>query len=284
MQRFLIASTLFSVVLAADSPTVTLNNGLKMPIVSFGLQVVDDDTATTQVEQYLSVGGRNIFTSVLAGNQAGVGKGIKASTSVARKDLFICGSVNSGSCSSADDCYTSTKSACADNLNALGLDYVDMIMLDYPSSGCDNIVGQWRAFEEMLASKKTLSIAVSNFSPDQLDCIVSNKTATVPSLNQMPYSVGSGASSVVADNAKRGGIIIQAYSPLGSGGLANDPDCTKIGKQYNKSSAQVALKWIAQTNATFSTNCGDSKDYMQEDLDIFDFHLSDADMKVLDAK
>jgi len=275
---------LAAVALAADSPTVTLNNGLKMPVASFGLQVVDDDTAQQQTQQWITVGGRNIFTSVLAGNQAGVGKGIKASTSVPRKDLFICGSVNSGSCSSANDCYTSTKQACADNLDTLGLDYLDMIMLDYPSSSCENIVGQWMAFEEMLGSKTTLSIAVSNFSPDQLDCIIANKTSTVPALNQMSYSVGHGSDTTVADDAKRGGIIVQAYSPLGSGGLADDADCTKIGKQYNKSSAQVALKWIAQRNATFSTNCGDQKQYMQEDLDIFDFHLSAADMQVLNAK
>jgi len=243
------------------------------------LQVVDDDTAKTQVVQALGVGVRNIFASVLAGCQTGAGEGIKAS-GVKREELFVCGSVNDGDCSSADDCYTQTKAACAQNLQDLSLDYVDMIMLDYPSSGCDNIKGQWKAFQEMLDAKKTKSIAVSNFSPDQLDCL---KGLTTPTVNQMPYSVGHGSDSVVADNTKRN-VIVQAYSPLGSGSLVGDADCAKIGKQYKKSAAQVALKWILQQNATFSTNLGDSVQYMKEDIALFDFTLSAADMKILDAK
>lgn len=258
---------------------VTLNNGLKMPAVSFGLQVVDDDTAKTQVTQAIGVGVRNIFASVLANCQNGVGDGIKAS-GIKREELFICGTVNDGQCSSGDDCYTQTKAACAQNLQDLSLDYVDMIMLDYPASDCDSIKGQWKAFQEMLDAKKTKSIAVSNFSPDQLDCL---KGLTTPTLNQMPYSVGHGSDSVIADNTKRN-VIVQAYSPLGSGSLTGDADCAKIGKQYNKSAAQVALKWILQHNATFSTNLGDSVQYMKEDIDLFDFTLSAADMKTLDAK
>merc|ERR1740138_1858344 len=261
-----------AVAASASDDFVTLNNGLKMPVASFGLQVVDDDTAKTQVVQALGVGVRNLFASVLADNQPGVGEGIKAA-GVKRSDLFVCGSANTGDCSSADECDT--------NLKDLQLDYVDMIMLDYPSSSCDNIKGQWKAFEEMLAAKKTKSVAVSNFSPDQLDCLV-GKNSTTPTLNQMPYSVGHGTDTVVADNAKRN-IIVQAYSPLGSGSLVSDTDCAAIGKKYKKSAAQVALKWILQHNATFSTNC-DQKNYMQEDIELFDFTLSAADMKTLDAK
>jgi len=253
-----------------------------MPVVSFGLQVVDDDTAKTQVTEALQNGVRNIFASVLAGNQNGAGEGIKAS-GVARSELFICGTVNDGDCSGLDDCYQQTKSSAAQNLQDLSLDYLDMIMLDYPSGDCDSINGQWKAFEEMYAAKKTKSIAVSNFSPDQLDCILKNSNATVPVLNQMPYSVGHGSDTVVADNAQRN-VIVQAYSPLGSGSLAGDADCAAIGKKYGKSAAQVALKWILQHKATFSCNLGDSVQYMKEDIDLFDFTLSDADMKLLDAK
>jgi diketogulonate reductase-like aldo/keto reductase len=156
-------------------------------------------------------------------------------------------------------------------------------MLDYPAGDCPSIVGQWAAFEEMLAANKTRSIAVSNFSPTQLDCILANKTATVPAVNQLPYSVGHGGDSSVSDDAKRGGTIVQAYSPLDSGSLASDPDCASIGKKHGKSAAQVALKWILQRNATFSTQT-DSKQYFQEDIDLFDFELTTAEMAKLNAK
>eukprot|EP00041_Stephanoeca_diplocostata_P007446 m.105906 g.105906 ORF g.105906 m.105906 type:complete len:213 (-) comp16881_c0_seq21:2622-3260(-) len=166
------------------------------------------------------------------------------------------------------------------------LPYLDMIMLDYPAGDCDSIRGQWAAFEAMLAAKKTKSLAVSNFSPDQIKCLsAANTTGNVtdPAVNQMQYSVGSGSSTVVSDDTALGGIVTQAYSPLGSGSLIDDPDCTRIGKPYNKSSAQVALRWIVQRGAVFTTEAS-SLVHFQQDLDIFDFALSAADMEVLNKK
>ena len=102
----------------------------------------------------------------------------------------------------------------------------------------------------------------------------------------MPYSVGHGSDTVVADNAARGGIVVQAYSPLGGGSLATDSDCTTIGAAHGKSAAQVALKWILQTNATFSCNPGSSVfgSYFKPDLALFDFTLTTAEMATLNAK
>ena len=142
-------------------------------------------------------------------------------------------------------------------------------MLDYPSSDCNSIRGQWAAFEDMLKEKGTRSIAVSNFSPKQLECIPPN--ATVPAVNQLPYSVGHGK------------ITVQAYSPLGSGSVLSDHDVIAIGKRHNKSSAQVALRWIIQRNATFTTSAS-TQEHFEEDLDIFDFELSETEMNTLNAK
>jgi diketogulonate reductase-like aldo/keto reductase len=132
---------------------------------------------------------------------------------------------------------------------------------------------------------KTKSIAVSNFSPEQFDCIVKNKTGTqtIPAVNQMSFSVGSGAGTVVADNKARGGVLVQAYSPLRGGALANDPDCAAIGKTHNKTAAQVAFRWIVQRGATF-TSSALTVEYFQQDLDIFDFSLTDSEMKQLNSK
>lgn len=262
---------------------VKLNDGLMFPSASFGLQVYDDPTAKSYTLLAIQAGFRNFFSSVLAGNQNGFGQAIAASP-VPRDELFICGSVNTGSgaCSGQDDCKTQTAQGCSDNLQAMNLTSLDMIMLDYPANDCPSILGQWAAFEDFLKAGKTKSIAVSNFSPDQLDCIVSNKTLTLPAVNQMPYSVGSGSDTTVADDAKRG-VVVQAYSPLGGGSLPSDPDCVAIGKAHNKSGAQVALRWIIQRNATFTTEAS-TLDYFQEDINIFDFQLTPAEMAKLNSK
>lgn len=163
----------------------------------------------------------------------------------------------------------------------LGQSVLDMIMLDYPSSasGCDGVKGQWKALSEVYDAKKVHTIAVSNFSPEQLACL--NSSHVRPTVNQMQYSVGHGTDTVVADDAKYG-VVVQAYSPLGSGGLVGDPLLIKIGQAHKKSAAQVALRWIIQHNATITTQATEL-DYLKEDVAIYDFELSADEMKQLDA-
>jgi diketogulonate reductase-like aldo/keto reductase len=171
--------------------------------------------------------------------------------------------------------------ACHQNLLDLDLDYLDMIMLDYPAGDCGSISGQWAAFESMLRNTTTKSIAVSNFSPTQLLCIPANRTT--PAVNQLPYSVGHGGDTSVRDDEEHGGIVVQAYSPLGSGSILSDADCIAIGKAHNKSSAQVALRWIVQRNATFATSAS-SLNHFEEDLALFNFELTSKEMGTLNAK
>jgi 2,5-diketo-D-gluconate reductase A len=285
--------TLFSsvLVLAVPSfgehvgPSVTLNNGLEFPSVSFGLQVYDDATAEKYTGFALQAGVKNFFASVLAGNQAGFGRAVqKYRLFFPRETLFICGSVNTGGgqCTGHDDCKAKTSAGCASNLKIMGLEQLDMIMLDYPASDCPSIQGQWAAFEEMLASHLTRSLAVSNFSPDQLKCIL-KLNGTVPAVNQMSYSVGHGKDTTVADDAALGDVLVQAYSPLAGGSLVHDKDLVAIGEKYGVSAVQVALRWILQRNATFTTSAS-TKAHFKSDLDIFNFALSGADMKQLNAK
>lgn len=264
---------------------VQLGNGLAFPTASFGLQVYDDATGQQLTELALSVGYRNFFASVLAGNQKGFARGVKAS-GVPREEMFICGSVLSNSASGFESAYQATKRGCRENLEAFavgGIDYVDMIMLDYPGGDCESIRGQWRAFEEMYKAGKTRSLAVSNFSPEQLDCILQGGTTVAPVVNQLPYSVRSHDAKAVEENTKRG-VVVQAWSPLKSGqpSLFANKVCEEIGKSYGKSAAQVALRWIVQSGATFTTQTK-SRDHFVEDLNIFDFQLSEAEMQRLGA-
>ena len=152
------------VVKEPNSNIAKLNNGMSFPKVSFGLQVYDDATATKYTKLALEAGIRNFFSSVLAGNQKGFGVAVKAAKTISRSEIFICGSANTASCSGYKDCYTQTQAAWKQNLEDIDVEYLDQIMLDYPSGDCLSIQGQWDAFEEMLKEKKTLSISVSNCS------------------------------------------------------------------------------------------------------------------------
>lgn len=269
------------------NPIATLSDGSKFPLASFGLQIYDDNTAYKLTLTALECGYRNFFASVLAGNQKGFAKAIRDSN-VPREDLYICGSVVSNRVSGFDGAKTATTKGWKRNMEAFGvggIDYLDQIMLDYPGPDCDSIRGQWSAFEEMHAQKLTKSISVSNFNSRQLDCVL--ETAKVkPVVNQLPYSVAYHPGNVIAENNKRD-ILVQAWAPLG-GSLGGRFDkniksaCAKIGKNYGKSFAQVALRWIVQSGGSFTTQ-SKNKDHFSEDLKIFDFELTDEEMKTLNS-
>jgi diketogulonate reductase-like aldo/keto reductase len=263
-------------------PGLKLNTGVNFPSASFGLQVYDDDTAYRLTRVALDVGYRNFFASVLARNQKGFARAVKDSR-VPREELFICGSVLSNRAQGYDAAFQLSKRGCEQNMEAFaagGLDYIDMIMLDYPGPDADSIRGQWAALEEMGAAKLSRSLAVSNFSPSQLDVVLQmGKGVTVPAVNQLPYGVGFSASSdvraaeVIGENQKRG-VIVQAWSPLRKAlsGAAKSA-CAEIGQKYGKTAAQVGLRYIVDTGATFTTQT-QTKKHFEEDLNIFDFSLT----------
>jgi len=272
-----------TVAVDVDDTVVQLNNGIVMPKLGFAAQVWSESTCNDATSKALEAGFRNIWSSVLVGSgcQAAQGDAIRAS-GINRSELFIAGTVNTGGCSDFDSCYSQTKSGAEGQFEVLGFDKLDMIMLDYPTySGCDAIAGQWAAFEELYANQRVGTIAVSNFSPTQIECITSNSSATIPSINQLHYSVGD-AGTMIEDNAKYG-IVVQSYSPLNGGSLVSDEDCKSIGANYNKSAAQIALKWIVQTGGTVATQ-STSLSHLQEDLNIFDFEMSDDELAQLSAK
>jgi len=286
--------------LAAATPTLPyttqpgykLNTGQAFPTASFGLQVYDDATAEKLTSLALEVGYRNFFASVLARNQRGFARAIKAS-GIPREELFICGSVLSNSVRGFADAKALSARGCAENMEAFsvgGIDYIDMIMLDYPGPDEDSLRGQWEALEEMQAAKLTRSLAVSNYNAKQLDVVLAMK-GTVPTVNQLPYGVGfagnyearGGATAVLENNRKRG-VLVQAWSPLRQllrSSIAKDA-CANIGKKYGKSAAQVGLRYIADTGACFTTQTR-TRAHFEEDLDIFDFKLTAEEVATLAA-
>ena len=262
--------------------TVTLNNGLAMPTLAFAANVWDADTCKTATLAALDNGFRFVWSSALIGSpcQSAQAEAL-AATNVSRSEIFVSGTVDTASCSGHDDCYQQTKAGAESQFGILGSN-LDMLMLDYPSSsGCDGILGQWQAFSELYTAKKVKSIGVSNFGAAQLECVKS--AAVVPAANQMPVCVSCGDPvPVVAANAAAGGIVVQAYSPLGSGTLLHDPLLKTIGSAHAKSPAQVALRWLLQHNVTIATQSTNPA-HLASDADIYDFALTAGEMAQLDA-
>lgn len=273
---------------AAQQSFVELE-GIPFPLVSFGLQIYDDETAYKLTLMALEVGYRNFFASVLARNQRGFARAVKDS-GLPRQDLFICGSVVSNRASGFDDAKRATTRGWQENLNAFSagnIDYLDQILLDYPGQDAPSIRGQWRSFEEMKEKNLVKTLSVSNFSPAQLDVILKDPQATSkPVLNQLPFSVAYHPGNSIKENSKRG-VLVQAWAPLGGslGGRFNSSikaKCAEIGRKYNKSGYQVALRWIIQSGVAVCTQTR-KKEHFVEDLDIFDFELSSDDMATLSA-
>jgi len=273
-------------------PSIRLNNGVMMPIMAFGANLWSPDVCKQATIDALQAGFRNIWSSEIVGTgcQSAQANAMKeASHIVSRENLFLAGTVDTASCSSEQQCYTQTKSQAEMQFKVLGQQTLDMLMLDYPprSGGCAAIQGQWKAFEEIYAAERVRSIAVSNFDVKHLECILGVKGAIVPAANQVLFSVTQGGESLVKENAQHS-INLQAYTPLGGtppgrASLANHPVLKKIGKNHQKTAAQVALRWIVQQNATVCV-ASSKMQHLQENNDIFEtFRLSEAEMAELNA-
>jgi 2,5-diketo-D-gluconate reductase A len=272
-------------------PTVLLDGNIAFPLVSFGLQIYDDDTAYRLTSTALQVGYRNFFASVLAGNQRGFAKAVRDSQ-IERSELFICGSVVSNRANGYEAARAATTRGWLQNMDAFavgGIDYLDQIMLDYPGPDSASIRGQWQAFEEMADQKLTRTLAVSNFDARQLDAVLLDEQGTKstrrkPLVNQLPYGVAYHPPNVLEYNAQRH-LLVQAWAPLGGslGGRftpALKAQCAAIGAPYGKSAYQVALRWIIQNGGAVCTQ-SKKREHFVEDLNLFDFALTAAEMDQL---
>jgi len=274
----------------ASQTSVVLSDGNNFPLASFGLQIYDDETAERLTLLALESGFRNFFASVLARNQVGFARAV-AKSRLRRDDLFICGSVVSNRAADEQSAYEFTKLGCRENMEAFAagdISRLDMIMLDYPGASDECIRGQWRALTEMQAAGWVRSLAVSNFSPRQLDIVCAGPKATRPVVNQLPLCVGYHDPGIIAANSRRG-VHVQAWSPLGNGRLtryARDAPaiqtlCSSIGQRYGKSAYQVGLRWLLDAGASFTVEAR-SAAHFEEDLALFDFALTADEMAALE--
>ncbi|MBD8837552.1 aldo/keto reductase [Paenibacillus sp. FSL K6-4396] len=258
--------------------TVTLNNGVKMPIIGVGVyQVPDVDECENTVYEALKAGYRLIDTAAGYLNEEAVGRAIKRS-GIPREELFITTKLWI-----QDAGYESTKLAFAKSLSKLQLDYLDMYLIHMPFG---DYYGAWRAMEELYREGKIKAIGVSNFLPDRLmDLIVHNEI--VPAINQIethPFQQQVDSAAFM----KEQGIQHQSWSPFAEGrnNLFSNEVLASIAERHNKSIAQVVLRWLVQQDIVIIPKSV-RKERLIENFDIFNFVLSPeeiATIATLDTK
>lgn len=252
-----------------NTVTVTLNNGVKMPAVGFGVfQIQDADTTQQVVEEAIKTGYRLIDTAEAYGNEEAVGKAIKAS-GVPREELFITTKAFIQHMS-----YEGAKEAFAESLKKLDLDYIDLYLLHQPIG---DTFGAWRALEELYKEGKIRAIGVSNFKNDQI-ANLSLFNEVIPAVNQVEVHVFHQKQADQEYLASKG-IQMESWGAFAEGknDVFNNPVLKAIADKYGKTTAQVMLRWQLQRGIV-SLSKSANPERVRQNFAIFDFELTDDDM------
>lgn len=261
--------------------TYTLNNGVKIPVVGFGTwQTPDGNIAESSVLAALKAGYRHIDTAAAYGNQESVGRGIRKS-GITRDEIFVTTKLWN-----KDHGYQAAKQAIDRSLMELGLDYLDLYLIHWPNPvdfrdrWQEMNAESWRAMEEAVQAGKIRAIGVSNFHAKHLDELL--KTATIqPTVNQIFLNPSDLQPEVTAYNEAHH-ILSEAYSPLGTGKIFKVAELQDIAANYGKTVAQVVLRWSLQ-HGFLPLPKSVHPERIEENAQLFDFELSEADMKVIDG-
>ncbi|MFI1538482.1 aldo/keto reductase [Streptomyces anandii] len=261
--------------MSSKVPPITLNNGVEMPQLGFGVWQVPDDEAERAVATALQAGYRSIDTAAIYGNEEGTGRAVAAS-GLLREDVFVTTKLWNG-----DQGYDSTLRAFDASLAKLGLEYVDLYLIHWPVPSKGAFTDSYRAFEKLLADGRARAIGVSNFLPEHLGRLI-EETSVVPAVNQIelhPHLQQRAAREFHAEQ----GIATEAWSPLGQGkGLLKVPAIVAIAQKHGRTPAQVVLRWHIQLgNIVIPKSVTPSR--IKENIEVFDFSLDDEDLAAISA-
>ncbi|WP_314103503.1 aldo/keto reductase [uncultured Frigoribacterium sp.] len=254
-------------------PTITLNNGVEIPQLGFGVYQVEPDQTKDATLTALEVGYRHIDTAQMYGNEAGVGEALRES-GIDRSEIFVTSKLNNGF-HRRDDALKAFDGT----LDALKADYVDLFLIHWPLPTTDvDYLETWKALEEIYATGRAKAIGVSNFQQAHLQRLL-DEADVVPAVNQIevhPYLTNDSLRLFGVEH----GIHTEAWSPIAQGKVLEDPTLVEIAERVGKSTAQVTLRWHVQRgDIVFPKSVTRSR--VEENFDLFDFELSDADVTAI---
>ncbi len=254
------------------SSTIQLSNGVGMPIVGLGTWNLRGKVMQSISQRALEIGYRHFDTATYYNNEKDLGLGIKDS-GVQRSELYITTKVWPN-----DFGRDKTLKAFENSLRDLGMSYVDLYLIHWPSN--QKITDEtWLTLNDIYSDQKSRAIGVSNFSVSQLAHLKS-VSDEIPEVNQVRFNPFNWSSELL-DYCKSEGIAVTAYSPLNEGKGLDDELLVQIGDTYNKSSAQIMLRWALQKGTGIIPKSS-KIDRLRENLDIFDFKLSRSEMTEID--
>lgn len=261
--------------------TVTLSNGIKMPVIGLGTYLSNnDEEVVNAVKWALSAGYRLIDTAMTYDNEEGIGKGIRES-GVKREELFITTKLWN-----TDQGYDNTLQAIDTSLEKLGLTYVDLYLIHWPTADDKGVVSinkreeTWKAMEEIYKSGKAKAIGVSNYTIRHLE-EMKNYAKITPMVNQVEFHPFLYQEELL-NYCKQNNIQLEAYRPLTKGKKLNNKTIKEIANKYNKTDAQILLRWSLQ-HGCVAIPKSVHKERIEENINIFDFELSAEDMEKLDS-
>ncbi|MEZ0067068.1 2,5-diketo-D-gluconate reductase A [Streptacidiphilus sp. MAP12-20] len=253
--------------------TITLNNGLTMPQLGFGVWQVPDAEARTVVGEALASGYRSIDTAAIYGNEAGVGLALRDS-GLPRDELFVTTKLWN-----TEHAHDSALRAFDASLSRLGLDYIDLYLIHWPVPSRDRYTDAWRALEKIHAEGRARAVGVSNFNAKHLERLFA-ETGLAPAVNQVelhPYFTQQELRALHAAH----GMATEAWSPLGQGrGLLEDESLVSIGAKHGKTAAQVVLRWHLQLgNIVIPKSV--TPERIRQNIEVFDFTLDADDLALI---
>jgi 2,5-diketo-D-gluconate reductase A len=251
-------------------PSITLNNGVTIPQLGFGVFQIDPADTRQAVLTALQAGYRHIDTAQMYGNEQQVGEAVRES-GVDRDDVFVTSKL-SNRFHARDDALGAFDQTMKD----LGFDYLDLFLVHWPMPDVGDYVQTWQAMEEIYKSGRVKAIGVSNFQRSHLRRLF-DETGTVPAVNQVEVHPYLTQDDLRAFNAQNG-IETEAWSPIAQGKVLDDAVLTRIAEKHGKSSAQVTLRWhIQRGDIVFPKSVTPSR--VTENFEVFDFELADDEMK-----